>query len=159
MNSVTGISSRADTAIATVRLGSFRFSTGICAITGGWERRPMASASTSSRTQNRAYSPNCFSPNAVRPLAVTALERSVLLAAYRKMAIAPAPLTAASALRHRGSFFGFQSGVSSSGSGKGGASSGSSGMGGTWPPQTVITSSAVTAWGSRGRAMRLAAVV
>ena len=116
-------------------------------------------ASTSSRTQNRAYSPNCFSPSAVRPFAVMELDSSVMLAAYRKMASAPAPLTAASALRQRGSFFGFQSGVSSAGSGRGGASWGSSGMGGTSPPQIVITSSAVTAWGSRGRAMRLAAVV
>ena len=76
---------------------------------------------------------------------VTALESSVILVAYRKIASAPAPLTAASTLRQRGSFFGFQSGVSSAGSGRGGASRGSSGMGGTSPPQMVITSSAVTA--------------
>ena len=145
--------------MATVRLGSFRFSTGICTMTGGLERRPMASASVSRRPQNTIYSHSCFSPSSVRPLLVTALESSVILVAYRKIASAPAPLTAASALRQRGSFFGFQSGVSSAGSGRGGASSGSSGMGGTSPPQTAITSSAVTAWGSKGRAIRLAAVV
>ena len=159
MNSVTGISSSAETAMATVRLGSLRFSAGTCTITGGRERRPIESASTNTSAQNTRYSHSCFSPSAVNPLLVTALESSVILVAYRKMAIAPAPLTAASSLRHRGSFFGFQSGVSSAGSGRGGASSGSSGMGGTSPPQTVITSSAVTAWGSKGRAMRLAAVV
>ena len=119
----------------------------------------MASASTSSRPQNRRYSPSCFSPSAVNPPGVTALDSSVMLVAYRKIASAPAPDTAASALRHTGSFFGFQSGVSSAGSGSGAVSFGSAGRGGTLPPQMAITSSAVTACGSSGRAIRLAAVV
>ena len=89
----------------------------------------------------------------------TTADRSVTLAAYRKMAMAPAPDTAARALRHRGSRGGFQSGVSSRASGRGGISSGRGGSGVTVPPQAAITSSGVTARGSRLRAMRLAAVV
>ena len=119
----------------------------------------MDRASTSSSPQNTRYSRSCCRPRAVRPPLPTAADRSVTPVAYRNMARAPAPDTAARALRHRGSFLGFQSGVSSRGSGRGGMSSGRAGSAGTVPPQTAMTSSAVTAWGSRLRAMRLAAVV
>ena len=73
---------------------------------------------------------------------------------------AAAPDSQATARRQRGSFGGFQSAVSGAGggrggasSGTGGASSGTGGAGGTVPPQAAMTSFAVTASGSRPRAM------
>ena len=89
----------------------------------------MDRASTSSSPQNTRYSRSCCQPRAVRPPLPTAADRSVTPVAYRNMARAPAPDTAARALRHRGSFLGFQSGVSSRGSGSGGMSSGRAGSG------------------------------
>ena len=81
------------------------------------------------------------------------------MAASQKIASAPAPHTAAMALRHQGSFFGFQAVDSSATGGRGCQAAGTSGWGGTVPPMTAITSSGVTARGQKSRAIRLAEVV
>ena len=63
------------------------------------------------------------------------------------------------ALRHQGSFFGFQAVDSSATGGRGCQAADTSGWGGTVPPMTAITSSGVTAQGQKSRAIRLAEVV
>ena len=85
--------------------------------------------------------------------------KSVMFMKDRNRRKAIAPVSAAPSLRHQVSGFGLEYAPDSSGSGSGSLRSGSYGTGGSVPPQASMTSSAVTASGSRPRAMRLAEVV
>ena len=118
------------------------------------EKAQMSRQATSSR-----YRGMSCQAAVVRPFSVMSSERFWWDRVWMKRPIAPTPLTAASRMRHSGSFFGLAFALSSSGSGSGGTSSGSSGDVGSIPPQAAITSLGVTASGSSPRAIRLADVV
>ena len=103
----------------SVRLDSFRFSTGVCSSTGGRERRPMAATTTRSSTANSPYCVNACQPASDTVPPPTSTVRSVCRAAFQKIDSAKAPAAAAMSLRHHGSFFGFQAADSSATGGSG----------------------------------------
>ncbi len=117
----------------------------------------MQAASTSSAAIKTAYSRSCPPDSAVIPPAPISALRSASPMKRMKSASAAAPDSTAPAFRQRGSFGGAL--PSSAGTGRTGSSAGKSQAGGSVPPQAAMTSSAVTASGSRARAMRLAEVV